>query len=451
MVCERAETDDPLAWGPLPVRDLPANAATPRAPRDLSGVDLRAARLAGAVLRGFRLRGACLEGAILSGADLRLTDLSEADLRGANLSGAMLARADLSFADLRGACLLTADLSESTASHADFREALLPMAVLRGALLRAADFRWARLDGARLCDADLDGAQFEGASLVFVDLSGAHLTAATDFSYAFLQHARFARTALTRHHIRRGIGEECADLAAARTTYLQLSQAFVALARHEDADWARYQAWRMATESHRPRNAVVYYRGWAAPASPNPHRPLSAVDAVTGESYLAGETGRDAASSEPSSADTARPAGRPSDPVVALSPAVRRVRLLGRRTLPRATFLAWHGTLWCVGRLAEWLTGYGTSLRRLVATLALLWSASALLYLLSGAVVGPDGLPADVIDALHYSAAAMTPLEPHPLTCGSALVRLAALVEGALGLVLLGALGAVATTRLRRC
>ncbi len=433
-----------------PAAGLPVEPLRPGDSLDLSGIDLRGAHLAGVVLRGSRLRGACLEAAVLADADLRLCDLSAANLRGANLTGAKLSRADLGFADLRGACLLTADLTEVVAVRADFREALLPMAVLRGAVLRAADFRWARLDGARLCNADLDGAQFSGASLVCADLCGAHLTPTTEFSYAFLQHACFSRTALTRAHLCAGIGEACVDLAAARATYLQLSQVFAAAARFEDADWARYQAWRMATESHRPRNAVIYYGPRARSGAVSSDRPAKqAFDAdALGLSPGRGRKTRlttHGGATGPTPPQTVRP----PEPVSTRRPGFRLRRAM-RRRLTRAAFFAWHGSLWCLGRLAEWLTGYGTSLRRLVAALVLLWSMFGFLYLCSGAIPGPEGLPADALEALHYSAATLTSLRPHPLTLGSGLIRVAAILEGVLGLVLLGALGAVAAGRLRQ-
>ncbi len=85
--------------------------------------------------------------------DLRMTDLSGADLSEADLSVADLRWADLSHADLRGAGLRWADLS-----HADLRWADLSVADLRWADLSHADLRWADLSHADLSHADLRGA-----------------------------------------------------------------------------------------------------------------------------------------------------------------------------------------------------------------------------------------------------------------------------------------------------
>lgn len=425
-------------------------ASGPKAGRlDLSGANLMGIRLASAQLAGSRLRGVCLQGAVLAGSDLRQADLRGADLRAANLSAANLRRADLRYADLRGACLLTADLTEVTATGADLREAQLPLANLQRALLRQADLRWAKLDGARLCDADLDGTRFEGACLVSADLTGARLTTATSLGYAFLRDARLGRTGLTRHHLAGGIGEQYTDLLAARETYVQLCQLFAAAGRYIDADWARYQAWRMATESHRPRNAVFYYRRSLTAAL---HRADGGEDGRN-EHQEARAQVRCGGLTASGSGDTRTDPRSQSHPL----PSARRrlwarVRLSwcrARRLAALGAFLGWHGLLWLLGRSAEWLSGYGTSLRRLVATLIVLWVIFGVLYLGSGAVTGPDGLPVDWREALHYSAAALTPVEAHPLAARSELVRLAALIEGLLGLALVGALGVVITARLR--
>lgn len=94
---------------------------------DLSGVDLRRARLGGASLAGAQLRGLDLRHAVLAKADLRRADLCDARLDEADLSGA-----DLRDADLRGASLLEADLSGADLRGADLGRARhLSMALLR--------------------------------------------------------------------------------------------------------------------------------------------------------------------------------------------------------------------------------------------------------------------------------------------------------------------------------
>ncbi len=72
---------------------------------NLSYADLSCANLRVANLSYADLRGANLSGANLSGANLSYADLSCANLRGANLRVANLSYADLSCANLRGADL----------------------------------------------------------------------------------------------------------------------------------------------------------------------------------------------------------------------------------------------------------------------------------------------------------------------------------------------------------
>jgi hypothetical protein len=94
---------------------------------DLSGVDLRRARLGGVTMAGAQLRGRDLRHAVLAKADLRQVDLSDAQLDEADLSGA-----DLRGATLRGASLLEADLSGADLRGADLAGARhLSMALLR--------------------------------------------------------------------------------------------------------------------------------------------------------------------------------------------------------------------------------------------------------------------------------------------------------------------------------
>jgi len=69
---------------------------------DLSGADLRRAKVRGANFNWANLRGAKLHGADLRGATLRETDLRGAYLLRANLQAAILVRTDFSDADLTG-------------------------------------------------------------------------------------------------------------------------------------------------------------------------------------------------------------------------------------------------------------------------------------------------------------------------------------------------------------
>jgi uncharacterized protein YjbI with pentapeptide repeats len=382
-----------LRPGPAVRADGAGRSTLVPAPVVLDGADLRGATLSGGCLAQASLRGACLDGALLVGTDLRGADLSGATLRRASLAGADLARSDLSFANLHGASLLTANLAEVTATGADFQEGVLHAASLPRAILRGADLRWAHLDSANLSGAALDGARFEGASLTLTNLSGARLSAGTDFGYAFLHQARLDRTGLTRAHLGVGIGEAFTDLGLAEGTYRGLERAFAAEGRAADARWAHRQALAMATASHRPDQAWRYF-GRAEQRE-----------------------GRD-------------PARRPS---------LRR----------RAAFRARHTLIWLAGVVADLTTGYGTSPGRALGSLMAVWLVFALLYAEVAGVSYADGQPAGWLGLLAFSAAALTPIDADPLEAISAAARALSFAEGIIGLVLLGALGAIGVGRLR--
>ena len=131
----------------------------------------------------------------LSGADLRLTNLSGANLDGADLSGAKIFLADLSGADLKDANLfktkttfLVGDCPASLPT--DWKcvgdDLVGPDADLGGADLGGADLRYADLSGTNLVSANLDGANLSGGFLDNADLTG------VDLRYADLKsvHAR---------------------------------------------------------------------------------------------------------------------------------------------------------------------------------------------------------------------------------------------------------------------
>ncbi|MCB0217857.1 MAG: pentapeptide repeat-containing protein [Chloroflexi bacterium] len=360
----------------------------------LDGADFSGAMLSGAVLAQASLRGACFDGALLVGADLSGADLSGASLRAAQLTGADLSRADLSHADLRGASLLTANLSDVTASGVVLREALLQSAMLERALLRQADLRWAHLVGSCLAGADLAGARFEGAVLLMANLTGAQLSRSTDFSYAFLYHARLDRSELSRMHLAGGIGEDFTDLGLARDTWRMLKEQFRRDGRLADARWAHRKLHGAATATHRPDRARRFHR--LPPARGGTGRRLG--------SLVAG--------------------------------------------LERLCFQPIHGLRWLLGQAADIGTGYGTSFPRMGLTLLAVWLGFALVYGLAGAVIHTHGLPVSWIDLLSFSAATLTPIDAYPLATTSALGRTAMLVESVMGIGLLGALGHMVALRL---
>jgi uncharacterized protein YjbI with pentapeptide repeats len=107
----------------------------------LTGQDLRVCELTGAHLHNAILQNVKLQGAVLD----PLIDLSGADLRGARLSGATLAAVNLSGADLRNAQMDNANLA--------------------GANLSGSDLRNAEMNNADLSGADLSGTNFSGLDL----------------------------------------------------------------------------------------------------------------------------------------------------------------------------------------------------------------------------------------------------------------------------------------------
>ena len=180
------------------------------------GTNLRLADLSGADLWGANLSGADLWGANLSGAGL-----SEANLSGAtNLSGADLSGADLSGANLSGADLWGANLSGATnLSEANLSGANLWRANLSGANLWRANLSGANLSEANLSDAtNFSGANLSGANLWRANLSGANLSEAnlfgTDLSEASLSHALLAgvhlqdSNGLTTEMLKEAFGDE---------------------------------------------------------------------------------------------------------------------------------------------------------------------------------------------------------------------------------------------------
>ena len=123
-------------------------------PLDLSGRNLRFARLDNAFLPGANLAGADLRGAAGRGVDLTVADTQSAGLQGAVLSGAQLQGAYLSDAQLQGAYL----------SDAQLQGAYLQEAQLQGAFGRPAGWRLAWMRGARFGFAPLTD-QPEGGTL----------------------------------------------------------------------------------------------------------------------------------------------------------------------------------------------------------------------------------------------------------------------------------------------
>lgn len=316
----------------------------------------------------------------------------------------------------------------------DLRDALLQSSTLTRAVLRSADLRWARMSGATLVDADLDGARFEGAILAMVNMTGAHLSDTTDFGYAFLYQARFHRTSLSRQNLVGGVGEALTDLGMARDTYESLKRYFQYAGRASDARWAHREAARMRTAAHRPDQARRYYGSGASLTSDRGRLRRVAWSGMRRAGIASRRWG------DPSDSHGQRRAASRAGTIVARSGSL----LLG------ASFQARHTAQWLLGHIVELTTCYGTSYVRLTATLMLTWLAFAAIFHAAGAIIHVDGVPVGWLDSLRYSGASLTPIDAHPLVATSNAARAMALLEGALGMILLGALGYVAASRIRQ-
>ncbi|MFC7926914.1 pentapeptide repeat-containing protein [Microbacterium laevaniformans] len=145
---------------------------------DLSRTNLRGADLSGANLRSARLGYADLSRAVLRGADLTAANMFKVDLTTADLSDARLRSARLPYSKLSGAKLIRANLRLATLRAADMTRATLVDAVLTGAHLDRADCTDANLTNANLVSADLTGANLSEAVIVGADLTGTKIDGA---------------------------------------------------------------------------------------------------------------------------------------------------------------------------------------------------------------------------------------------------------------------------------
>jgi len=103
-------------------------------------------------------------------------DLSGENLRGAKLGGAILTMAKLDRANLNYADLHYANLRGASLLHAHLHRAGLTHAYLGEAILASADLSEANLTDVELIGADLSKANLEGARLVKTNLEGAVLS-----------------------------------------------------------------------------------------------------------------------------------------------------------------------------------------------------------------------------------------------------------------------------------
>lgn len=155
---------------------------------DLTGADLRNARLEKAWLHEVNFTGADLSGANLAGAILFEADFTRATLDGVDLTDVMLASAQLIDANLAQtrsfspryldqAQLASANLSGLDLTGVSMRSANLSRADCTGANFTRADLfdanlRRAKFIGAKLMNADLTSASYDNADFTGADLTG---------------------------------------------------------------------------------------------------------------------------------------------------------------------------------------------------------------------------------------------------------------------------------------
>lgn len=205
---------------------------------DLRQTNLRILNLSGADLKGANLRETDLRGMDLIQADLRLANLTLANLSGAVLNETQLLIANLNHADLSDASLIKADLrradlQETNLTNASLTSAKLGHANLKGANLHAANLMAASLNGANLSQtnlsranlecANLKGANLQGANLSYANLRGANLRGAdlrgANLSYADLKQVNLNQANLDHAYLRG------ANLYRASLSHVNLSQA----------------------------------------------------------------------------------------------------------------------------------------------------------------------------------------------------------------------------------
>lgn len=158
---------------------------------DLSGCDLRAARLTRATfltctLDGARMAGVHAEGLVFAErCSLVGADLSQAMLRGCNFGAA-----NLSGVRLAGSTIDGANLAEATLADGDLRLASAKGALMRRTVLSRAQMAGVNLSDAVLQHADLRGADLRRSNLFAADLSRVRLDGDVKLADALLKRAR---------------------------------------------------------------------------------------------------------------------------------------------------------------------------------------------------------------------------------------------------------------------
>lgn len=220
---------------------------------DLSGINFKFANLNSASFKSSRFRGAGEDGrwdtyddsiADLSGAQIKLANLTDANLSRVLMIGTDLRRATLNRANLSNARLVGAKLGSAQLVGADLRGAVLENASLTGADLGEAKLNEANLYAASLSRVIAIGTQLSFANLTKTnwqgsDLSGAYLDRA-NLSDANLSAARLTGAILRSAQMQkvnlRNADLSLADLRGANLTGADFQGTILAPSKQDPAD-----------------------------------------------------------------------------------------------------------------------------------------------------------------------------------------------------------------------
>jgi uncharacterized protein YjbI with pentapeptide repeats len=356
----------------------------------------------GANLEEANLQRADLGGANLQEADLWRADLQEANLRVGKLQKADLGEASLQKADLMGADLQSADLGGANLQRAEMWGAHVQRANLVGADLRRVNLRGANLQGANLRVARLQEANLRGAKLQKVDLGEANL-----------QKADLRGANLTRVDLLDTESIEQITLYRAILDHTQLAKDQLGDALRDElrGEWFWAKEAYLTLKNNFQQIRRYDDAAWAY----RKERRMEKFEAW----QKAGEAQKEHRWREAAS---------------------NYVKVGG-------------------DQLVELLCDYGQSIRRVLASLAIVWILFALVY---GLVAGVWELADPLIkqtgyitrcplDLLIFSLGTMTTIQPAGLEANpSWWMRFLMPMQTAVGVILLGLLGFVAGNRIRR-
>jgi uncharacterized protein YjbI with pentapeptide repeats len=393
--------------------------------KDLRGIDLSRDRIQ-AELGRVREEGSTSRPVWVSdlteGINLEEANLQRADLGGANLQEADLWRADLQEANLRVGKLQRADLGEAALQRADLMGADLQSAALGGAHLQGAEMWGAHLQRANLVGADLQKANLRGANLQGANLRVARLQS-TNLRGAKLQNADLGEANLQKSDLR---GANLSRVDLLDTESIEEITLYRAVLDHTQL------AKDQLGDALRDELRGEWF--WAR------------------EAYLALKNNFE----QIRRYDDAAWAYRKERRMEKLEAWHRAGEARGEHRWKEAI-----GNCIQAGgdQLVELLCDYGQSIRRVLASLGVVWILFALIYGLAAGVwelADPQVAQSSYVtrcplDLLIFSLGTMTTIQPAGLEAfPNWWMRVLMPMQTAMGMALLGLLGFVAGNRIRR-